>query len=60
MPCLFFAGGAGANARLSLGAAVVFGMLLNTIIATLYIPNWYEWVQILEEKLRRKSPQQGK
>ena len=57
---LLFAGGAGANARLSLGAAVVFGMLLNTVIATLYIPNWYEWVQILEEKLRRKSPQQGK
>lgn len=56
---LLFAGGAGANARLSLGAAVVFGMLLNTVIATLYIPNWYEWVQILEEKLRRKSPQQG-
>ena len=55
---LLFAGGAGANARLSLGAAVVFGMLLNTVIATLYIPNWYEWVQILEEKLRRKSPQQ--
>jgi len=53
---LLFAGGAGANARLSLGAAVVFGMLLNTIIATLYIPNWYEWVQMLEEKLRGKSP----
>lgn len=52
---LLFAGGAGANARLSLGAAVVFGMLLNTIIATLYIPNWYEWVQMLEEKLRRKK-----
>lgn len=52
---LLFAGGAGANARLSLGAAVVFGMLLNTIIATLYIPNWYEWVQMLEEKLSRKK-----
>ncbi len=52
---LLFAGGAGANARLSLGAAVVFGMLLNTVIATLYIPNWYEWVQTLEEKLRRRK-----
>ncbi len=51
---LLFAGGAGANARLSLGAAVVMGMLLNTIIATLYIPNWYEWVQMLEEKLGKK------
>ena len=56
---LLFAGGAGANARLSLGAAVVFGMLLNTVIATLYIPNWYEWMQTLEEKLRKKKPQEN-
>ena len=47
---LLFAAGAGAGARLSLGAAVVFGMLLNTVIATLYIPNWYEWMQRLEER----------
>ena len=47
---LLFAGGAGSGARLSLGAAVVFGMLLNTVIATLYIPNWYEWMQRLEER----------
>ncbi|MBO7239123.1 MAG: efflux RND transporter permease subunit [Bacteroidaceae bacterium] len=53
---LLFADGAGAGARLSLGAAVVFGMLLNTIVATLYIPNWYEWMQRLEEKWRRKKP----
>ena len=49
---LLFAGGAGAGARLSLGAAVVFGMLLNTLIATLYVPNWYEWMQMLEERVR--------
>ncbi len=52
---LLFADGAGAGARLSLGAAVVFGMLLNTLVATLYIPNWYEWMQQLEEKWRSKS-----
>ena len=52
---LLFAGGAGANARLSLGAAVVFGMLLNTVVATLYIPNWYEWMQALEERFTRKK-----
>ncbi|MBO7301883.1 MAG: efflux RND transporter permease subunit [Bacteroidaceae bacterium] len=52
---LLFAAGAGAGARLSLGAAVVFGMLLNTVIATLYIPNWYEWMQRLEERFRRKK-----
>lgn len=52
---LLFAGGAGAGARLSLGSAVVFGMLLNTVIATLYIPNWYEWMQKLEERGRKKK-----
>ena len=53
---LLFAHGAGSAARLSLGTAVVFGMLVNTVIATLYIPNWYEWMQGIEEKLltRRK------
>ena len=51
---LLFAAGAGAGARLSLGAAVVFGMLLNTVVATLYIPNWYEWMQRLEERVRGK------
>ena len=51
---LLFANGAGAGARLSLGAAVVFGMLLNTVVATLYIPNWYEWMQRLEERARHK------
>ena len=50
---LLFAAGAGAGARLSLGAAVVFGMLLNTVIATLYVPNWYEWMQELEERWRK-------
>ena len=52
---LLFAGGAGAGARLSLGAAVVFGMLLNTVVATLYIPNWYEWMQKLEERGKAKK-----
>ncbi len=52
---LLFADGAGAGARLSLGAAVVFGMLLNTVVATLYIPNWYEWMQRLEESGKRKG-----
>jgi multidrug efflux pump subunit AcrB len=53
---LLFADGAGAGARLSLGAAVVFGMLLNTLVATLYIPNWYEWMQRLEDLIRKKKP----
>jgi HAE1 family hydrophobic/amphiphilic exporter-1 len=52
---LLFACGAGSGARLSLGAAVVFGMLVNTVIATLYIPNWYEWMQKLEEIRQKKE-----
>ena len=51
---LLFASGAGAAARLSLGAAVVFGMFLNTVVATLYIPNWYEWMQTIEERVKKK------
>ena len=54
---LLFATGAGAGSRVALGAAVVFGMLVNTVIATLYIPNWYEVMQTLEEKwlVRKKE-----
>ncbi len=53
---LLFASGAGAASELSLGATVVFGMALNTVVATLYIPNWYEWMQTLQERwLSRKG-----
>lgn len=51
---LLFASGAGAESRLSIGTAVVYGMFLNTVLATLYIPNWYEWMQSLEERFGRK------
>lgn len=47
---LLFASGAGAGSELSLGVAVVFGMALNTVVATLYIPNWYEWMQTAQER----------
>ena len=47
---LLFATGAGAGSRVALGAAVVFGMLINTVVATLYIPNWYEVMQTIEER----------
>ena len=52
---LLFASGAGAGSERSLGAAVVFGMLLNTVIATLYIPNWYEWMQTFQERVLTKG-----
>ena len=51
---LLFATGAGAGSRVALGAAVVFGMLVNTVVATLYIPNGYEVMQGLEERWLKK------
>lgn len=48
---LLFATGAGAQSRIALGAAVVFGMALNTLFATIYIPNFYELVQKFQEKV---------
>lgn len=38
---LMFASGAGAESRIYLGTAVVFGMLFNTIFGTLFIPSYY-------------------
>lgn len=56
---LLFATGAGAGSESSLGAAVVFGMALNTVVATLYIPNWYEWMQKLQESRFAKRNEKG-
>lgn len=54
---LLFATGAGAASRVSLGAAVVFGMAINTIFATAFIPSFYEWMQTIQEKwLDKASP----
>lgn len=52
---LLFATGAGAGSRVALGAAVVFGMVVNTIFATVYIPNWYEVMQNIQEKWLTKK-----
>ena len=52
---LLFATGAGAESRIALGAAVVFGMALNTLLATVYIPNFYELMQKLQERSWRKK-----
>ena len=51
---LLFATGAGAGSRLSLGAAVVFGMAINTIFATMFIPSFYELLQLFQEKVLDK------
>lgn len=49
MPMLF-ATGAGAASRVSLGTAVVFGMFVNAIVGTLFVPNFWELLQRFREK----------
>lgn len=47
---MLFATGAGANSRIELGTAVVFGMAMNALIGTLFVPNFWELTQTLSEK----------
>lgn len=47
---LLFATGAGAESRISLGTAVVFGMGMNALFATLFIPNFYAFMQTIQER----------
>lgn len=49
MPMLF-ATGAGAESRVSLGTAVVFGMAVNAIVGCLFVPNFWELLQNFQEK----------
>lgn len=49
MPMLF-ATGAGAASRISLGTAVVFGMFVNALIGTLFVPNFWELLERFRQK----------
>lgn len=49
MPMLF-ATGAGAASRIALGAAVVFGMAVNAIVGTLFVPNFWELLEQFRQK----------
>ncbi|MCM1050484.1 MAG: multidrug efflux RND transporter permease subunit [Paenibacillus sp.] len=53
MPMLF-ATGAGAASRVALGAAVVFGMAVNAVMGTLFVPGFWELLQTLQEKYLSK------
>ena len=53
MPMLF-ATGAGAASRVSLGTAVVFGMAVNALIGTFFVPNFWELLQNFQEKYLSK------
>ena len=47
---MMFATGAGAASRVSLGTAVVFGMVVNAVLGTLFVPNFWELMQTIREK----------
>ncbi|MCH5346355.1 MAG: efflux RND transporter permease subunit [Muribaculaceae bacterium] len=53
MPMLF-ATGAGAASRVSLGTAVVFGMFINAVVGTLFVPNFWELLERFREKYLAK------
>lgn len=52
---LMFASGAGAESRISLGTAVVFGMALNAIIGTLFVPNFWDVMQRVQERFINRN-----
>lgn len=47
---MLFATGAGAESRISLGTAVVFGMAVNAVVGTLFVPGFWELLQRFQEK----------
>ncbi len=51
---MIFATGAGAASRISLGTAVVFGMAVNAIFGTLFVPSFWELLQRFQESVLSK------
>lgn len=51
---MMFATGAGAESRISLGTAVVFGMIVNAVFGTLFVPNFWEFMRGIQEKYLNK------
>ena len=49
MPMLF-ATGAGAASRIALASAVVFGMAVNAIVGTLFVPNFWELLERFRQR----------
>ncbi|MDE6269805.1 MAG: efflux RND transporter permease subunit [Muribaculaceae bacterium] len=47
---MLYATGAGAGSRIALGTAVVFGMAVNAIVGTLFVPNFWVILQQFKEK----------
>ena len=60
---MMFATGAGAGSRIEIGTAVVFGMAMNALVGTLFVPNFWELMQRINEKYLSglfKDPNAGK
>lgn len=51
---MIFASGAGAASRISLGTAVVFGMAVNAVLGTLFVPSFWELLQKFRENYLSK------
>lgn len=51
---MMFATGAGANSRIEIGTAVVFGMAMNALLGTIFVPNFWLVMQTLQEKYLRR------
>lgn len=51
---MLFASGAGAQSRIALGTAVVFGMATNAIAGTLFVPGFWELLENFREKYLSK------
>lgn len=47
---MMFATGAGAESRIEIGTAVVFGMAMNALIGTLFVPNFWKLMQTIQER----------
>lgn len=48
---MMFATGPGAGSRRALGTAIVFGMAMNAFIGTLFVPNFWAFMQGISEKI---------
>ena len=53
---MIFATGAGAASRVALGTAVVFGMAVNAITGTLFVPGFWELMTRLQIWMQKKMP----
>ena len=51
---MMFSTGAGANSRIELGTAIVFGMTLNAFFGTLFVPVFWMLLQRFQEKYLSK------